>query len=67
MLMKLKVNNTGQECRSTTVSGLISELGLPDKGIAVAVNKKMIPRAKWQDDILSEGDEIIVIKAVCGG
>ena len=65
--MKLKVNNTEKECRSENITGLVSELNMPDKGIAVAVNKKMVPRAEWASHVLKEGDEIIVIKAVCGG
>lgn len=65
--MKLKVNNTEKECSSEHIQSLLSELNLPDKGIAVAVNKKMVPRAEWASRVLAEGDEIIVIKAVCGG
>lgn len=65
--MKLKVNNTEKECSSEHIQSLLSELNLPDKGIAVAINKKMVPRAEWTSRVLAEGDEIIVIKAVCGG
>lgn len=65
--MKLKVNNTEKECSSEHIQSLLSELNLPDKGIAVAINKKMVPRAEWASRVLAEGDEIIVIKAVCGG
>lgn len=65
--MQLKVNNTDRECRSGNITDLIAELSLPSKGIAVAVNKKMVPRAEWAGHVLKDGDEIIVIKAVCGG
>lgn len=65
--MKLKVNDKERECGSDRISELISELALPDKGIAVAVNNKMIPRTKWEDHQLFDGDNILIIKAVCGG
>jgi sulfur carrier protein len=31
----------------TTVAALLESLGLPDKGIAVAVNWAVIPRSDW--------------------
>lgn len=65
--MKVKVNNQEMECCSTLLSELISELNLPEKGIAVAVNRQMIPRHQWSSYPLTEGADILVIKAVCGG
>ena len=37
------------------------------KGIAVAVNNAVIPKAEWQDKILNENDKITIIKATQGG
>jgi len=31
------------------------------------VNQRMVPRTEWDSYILNEGDNIIIIKAVCGG
>lgn len=36
-------------------------------GVAVAVNSKVVPRSRWADVRLSEGDVIEVINAVQGG
>ena len=36
-------------------------------GVAVAVNSKVVPKSKWADVRLSEGDDIEVINAVQGG
>ena len=65
--MKVKINNREIECQAETLSQLITELNLPDKGMAVAVGKRMVPRAEWTERILNEGDDILIIKAVCGG
>lgn len=65
--MKVKVNNREVECRSAFLSELLSELNLPEKGIAVAVNQCMVPREQWSAYALQEGAEILVIQAVCGG
>jgi sulfur carrier protein len=37
------------------------------KGIAVAVNNKVIPRAHWNTHVLKEKDTITIIRATQGG
>lgn len=46
---------------------LAEQLGLPEKGVAVAVGSKMIPRNEWAKCTIADGDNIIVIRASCGG
>lgn len=65
--MTVKVNNKEVLTNATTLSELASELALPEKGVAVAVSNKMIPRSAWQYTSLSEGVSIVVIRATCGG
>ena len=65
--MRLTVNNKEGFFFFTTLSQLISELEIATTGIAVAVNRKIIPRQLWEQTLLSEGDSIVIIKAVYGG
>ena len=65
--MKLKVNNQEVETGVITLSQFSQEQNLPTTGIAVAVNQRMIPRTEWDSYTLNEDDNIIIIKAVCGG
>ena len=65
--MKLKVNNQEVETGAITLSQFSQEQNLPTTGIAVAVNQRMVPRTKWDSYTLNEDDNIIIIKAVCGG
>ena len=65
--MKLKVNDKEVETGATTLSQFSQEQNLPTSGIAVAVNNRMVPRAEWNSYVLNEGDNILIIKAVCGG
>ena len=37
------------------------------KGIAVAVNNAVVPKAEWSTKILNENDKITIIKATQGG
>ena len=65
--MKLKVNDKEVETGATNLSQFSQEQNLPTTGIAVAVNQRMVPRTEWDSYTLNEGDNIIIIKAVCGG
>ena len=65
--MKLIVNNKEVETTACHLLQFANELELPEKGVALAVDQRMIPRAQWADYALKEGMNIIIIKAVCGG
>jgi sulfur carrier protein len=37
------------------------------RGVALAVNDKVIPKSKWEQCILKDGDRILAIEATQGG
>lgn len=52
----------------TMLDALVRELGLAGrKGVAVAVNNSVVPRATWPECALAEGDRVLVIRAAQGG
>lgn len=65
--MKLKVNDQEVETGAINLLEFSQELKLPPAGVAVAVNQRMIPRTEWKVFTLNDGDNILIIKAVCGG
>ena len=65
--MKLKVNGEIVEHDVAYLGQLLETMALPERGVAVAVNNTMISREKWENYSLSEGDNILIIKAACGG
>ena len=65
--MKISVNNNEVETGDNYLLQLSQQLELPQAGIAVAVNNHMVPRSEWEHFVLHENDELIIIKAVCGG
>jgi sulfur carrier protein len=60
-----------EECREvglgTTVAVLMAEHGVPAKGVAVAVDGAVVPRASWATVQLLEGAHVEVLSAVQGG
>lgn len=65
--MVITINSKEQETQSSNLQELSVELQLPGKGIAVAVNNRMIPREQWSNISLQENDKVVIIKAACGG
>lgn len=66
--MKLFVNNEIRDFDQTHLSDLLTEVEIIDKkGVAVAVNNKVVPKTAWKDQVLNENDKITIIKATQGG
>lgn len=55
------------EAESNLQSVLIETGFSEQKGIAVAVNNSVVPRAQWGTHILQENDKVLVIQATKGG
>jgi sulfur carrier protein len=65
--MKVTVNDETVEVdEQTTVAALLSRLGFPEKGIAVAVDWSVLPRSEWET-MLADGARVEVVTAVQGG
>lgn len=65
--MKVRINNNEVETQATTVAELAQEQKLSEKGVAVAISNEMVPRTEWAQRALKEGDDIVILKAFCGG
>jgi sulfur carrier protein len=51
----------------TTVAGLVAELGLEPRGVAVAVDGEVVTRRTWDDRRLAEGARVEVLTIAQGG
>jgi sulfur carrier protein len=51
----------------TTVSGLVEDLSAPSRGVAVAIDGEVVPRAEWPATALQDGARIEVVAAIQGG
>lgn len=67
--MQIILNENGLEVslQSSLQSVLENSGHAAQKGIAVAVNNKVVPRAQWQSHILQDNDKVLVITATKGG
>lgn len=67
--MKIYINNQPEELKqSHSVSEILNRLQLPHtRGIAIAVNDQIVPKAIWDMHRLQENDKITLIRATQGG
>jgi len=67
-MIAIKLNGEERQIEvGTTVSVLLDGLGLNRDGVAVAVNRRVIPRSKHGESEVPEGADVEVIRAVGGG
>ena len=63
------VNNTPHEtAHAETLTQLLAHLAFDQpRGLAVAVNDTVVPRAEWAAHALKEQDRVTIIRATQGG
>lgn len=49
------------------MSGLLEQLGLAERRLAVEVNRELVPRGRFPEHELEAGDQVEIIHAVGGG
>lgn len=66
--MKISLNGEEREFRSgISISGLVSELELNPKNVAVERNLEIVPKSQHDETLLSDGDAIEIVEFVGGG
>jgi len=67
--MEITINNQPQEVPDlTTIQTLLELLEIETSlGMAVALNKKVVPKHQWQSTSLNPRDDVLVIRASRGG
>jgi len=63
------VNGEPRERDGATIVELLADLGVEDRarGVAVAVNGEIVPRAQWRQLRVGAGDRVEALTAMQGG
>jgi sulfur carrier protein len=63
------VNGEPRERAGATIVELLVELGVETRarGVAVAVDGEVVPRAEWNDRRVNEGERVEALSAMQGG
>lgn len=50
-----------------SVASLAEKLNLPENGVAIALNGKLVPRGEWDRTALNDKDSLLIVNAAYGG
>ena len=66
---RIRVNGQEEPLHARTVAALLAEKEVPSemRGIAVALNGRVVPRSDWTDTALTAGDTVEIVLARQGG
>ena len=66
--MTVHVNGEERLVRpGATVSDLVEDLGVPARGVAVALDQVIVPRSAWARTVVPVGARVEVVTALQGG
>ncbi len=67
-MMQIELNGDQmQVAEGLTLSGLITQMGLTGKRIAIELNLEIIPRSQHETTLLQESDKVEIVHAIGGG
>ena len=66
--MRLTVNGEEKDYPGiTTLASLVEHLGLKADRLAIELNHDIVPRTRWSETSLNDGDKLEVVHFVGGG
>ena len=66
-MIRIVFNNKPTELESdTSLQEFIDKNGMIPTNIAIAVNNSVVPKEKWENTIINDGDTLLIIKAYYG-
>lgn len=66
--MEIELNGASRQVEGdVSLADLLTRLEVPARGVAVAVNREVVPRRQWADRRLRPHDRVEIVRAIGGG
>ena len=66
--MHILLNDVPHACDARrTVTAFLDQQQLLAPGVALALNHQILPRSRWEEQILEEGDHLLLFQVIAGG
>ena len=65
--MRVTVNGEQKEVAATRIDALLGELEFEGTHFAIAVNYDVVPKARWSETALADGDTVEILTPRQGG
>jgi sulfur carrier protein len=68
-MIRIRINGVEERLATATVSDVLKarELAPDARGVAVALNGRVVTRTAWATTTLAEGDDVEIVRAMQGG
>lgn len=63
----IKINGETVQSDGKNVIEMLSDMGYSEKRVAVEINEQIVPKAKYGETVLKDGDSVEVVRFVGGG
>jgi thiamine biosynthesis protein ThiS len=65
--MNVIINGEPQPTSAETLADLVEQLGMKPDRVAIELNREIVPREKWPQTPLHDGDRLEIVHFVGGG
>jgi sulfur carrier protein len=65
--MNLTINGEDQVSSAETLGALVEGLGMKPDRVAIELNREIVPRDRWPQTALRDGDRLEIVHLVGGG
>ncbi len=65
--MNLTINGENQVLTAETLGALVEGLGMKPDRVAIELNREIVPRDRWLETPLHDGDRLEIVQFVGGG
>lgn len=65
--MNLTINGESRAASSHTLRALVDKLGMKPDRVAIELNREIVPRDRWPQTELKDGDQLEIVHFVGGG
>jgi sulfur carrier protein len=65
--MNLIINGENRSVLAETLTSLVEQLGMKPDRVAIELNREIVPRDRWSQTALKNGDQLEIVHFVGGG
>lgn len=66
--MQIRFNDEPMNCAAAlSVATLLRQLNQLKPGVALALNEQILPRERWEEQQVQDGDRILLFQVIAGG
>ena len=63
----VRINGESLEKNGKSVTEVLAEMGINVQHVAVELNEEIVPKARYSETILKDGDHVEIVRFVGGG